>query len=126
MIQETCQSQKTSQRRDQQKNLDWDDKGRMILDNRVVPGSNIDDLFQSALRKKKEILLYPVFTSSNQCYGRAFRLLPPEQKPLFLGSLMFSKALVAIARHLHASQTGEKKIQTKKKRSCPVVASCPR
>ena len=38
------------------KNLDWDDKGRMILDNRVVPGSNIDDLFQSALKKRDPTL----------------------------------------------------------------------
>ena len=27
------------------KNLDWDDKGRMILDNRVVPGSNLTICF---------------------------------------------------------------------------------
>ena len=38
------------------KNLDWDDKGHMILDNRVVPGSNIDDLFQSALKKRDPTL----------------------------------------------------------------------
>ena len=38
------------------KNLDWDDKGRMILDNCVVPGSNIDDLFQSALKKRDPTL----------------------------------------------------------------------
>ena len=38
------------------KNLDWDDNGCMILDNRVVPGSNIDDLFQSALRKRNPTL----------------------------------------------------------------------
>ena len=81
------------------KNLDWDEKGRMILDNRVVPGSNIDDLFQSAL---KEILLYPAFASLNQCYGRAFRLLRPEQKRLFLGSSTLSEAVVAIARQVHA------------------------
>ena len=94
------------------KNLDWDDKDCMILDNRVVAGLKIDDLFQSAL--KKEILLYPAFTSSNQCYGRVFRLLRPKQKRLFFGSSMLSKAVVAIARHLHALQTGEKKIQMRK------------
>ena len=38
------------------KNLDWDDKGCMILDNRVVPGSNIGDLFQSALKKRDPTL----------------------------------------------------------------------
>ena len=38
------------------KNLDWDDKGRMILDNRMLPGSNIDNLFQSALKKKDSTL----------------------------------------------------------------------
>ena len=38
------------------KNLDWDDKGCMILDNRVVPGSNINDLFQSALKKSDPTL----------------------------------------------------------------------
>ena len=38
------------------KNLDWDDKGCMILDNRVVPGLNIDDLFQSALKKRDPTL----------------------------------------------------------------------
>ena len=27
------------------KNLDWDADGQMVLDNRVVPGSNIEDLF---------------------------------------------------------------------------------
>ena len=39
------------------KNLYWNDEGRMILDNRVVPGSNIDDLFQSALNKRDPTLL---------------------------------------------------------------------
>ena len=38
------------------KNLDWDDEGCMILDNRMVPGSNIDDLFQSALKKRDPTL----------------------------------------------------------------------
>ena len=38
------------------KNLDWDDKGRMILDNHVVPGSNVDDLFQSSLKKRDPTL----------------------------------------------------------------------
>ena len=40
----------------------------MLLDDRVVPGSHIDDLFQSTL-------LYPVHASLNRCYGRAFKLL---------------------------------------------------
>ena len=38
------------------KNLDWDDEGLMILDNRVVPGSIIDDLFQSALKNRDATL----------------------------------------------------------------------
>ena len=54
------------------KNLDWDEDGQMLLDDRVVPGSHIDDLFQSTLN---ETQLYPVHASLNRCYGRAFRLL---------------------------------------------------
>ena len=38
------------------KNLDWDADGQMVLDNRVVPGSNIDDLFQSSLKKRNPTL----------------------------------------------------------------------
>ena len=38
------------------KNLIWDDKSCMILDNRVVSGSNIDNLFQSALKKRDPAL----------------------------------------------------------------------
>ena len=39
------------------KNLDWDADGQMVLDNRVVPDLNIDDLFQSALKKRNPTLL---------------------------------------------------------------------
>ena len=38
------------------KNLNWDDEGRIILHNHVVSGSNIDDLFQSALKKRDPTL----------------------------------------------------------------------
>ena len=55
------------------KNLDWNEDGQMLLDDRVVPGSHINDLFQSAL--KNETQLYAVHASLNRCYGRAFKLL---------------------------------------------------
>ena len=38
------------------KNLDWNEDGQMILDDRVVPGSHIDDLFQSTLKKQDPTL----------------------------------------------------------------------
>ena len=38
------------------KNLDWNEDGQMLLDNRVVPGSHIDDLFQSTLKKRDPTL----------------------------------------------------------------------
>ena len=38
------------------KNLDWDEDGRMLLDDRVVLGSHIDDLFQSTLKKRDPTL----------------------------------------------------------------------
>ena len=38
------------------KNLDWDENGQMLLDDRVVPGSHIDDLFQSTLKKRDPTL----------------------------------------------------------------------
>ena len=38
------------------KNLDWNEDGQMLLDDRVVPGSHIDDLFQSILKKRDPTL----------------------------------------------------------------------
>ena len=38
------------------KNLDWDEDGQMLLDDRVVPGSHIDNLFQSNLKKRDPTL----------------------------------------------------------------------
>ena len=38
------------------KNLDWNEDGQMFLDDRVVPGSHIDDLFQSNLKKRDPTL----------------------------------------------------------------------
>ena len=38
------------------KNLDWNKDGQMFLDDRVVPGSHIDDLFQSPLKKRDPTL----------------------------------------------------------------------
>ena len=38
------------------KNLDWNEDGQMLLDGRVVPGSHIDDLFQSTLKKRDPTL----------------------------------------------------------------------
>ena len=38
------------------KNLDWDEDGQMLLDDRVVPGSHINDLFQSNLKKRDPTL----------------------------------------------------------------------
>ena len=38
------------------KNLDWNEDGQMLLDDRVVPGSHIDDLFQSTLKKRDSTL----------------------------------------------------------------------
>ena len=38
------------------KNLDWNEDGQMLLDDRVVPGSHIDDLFQSNLKKRDPTL----------------------------------------------------------------------
>ena len=37
-------------------NLDWDKDGQMLLDDRVVPGSHIDNLFQSTLKKRDPTL----------------------------------------------------------------------
>ena len=38
------------------KNLDWNEDGQMLLDHRVVPGSHIDNLFQSTLKKRDPTL----------------------------------------------------------------------
>ena len=38
------------------KNLDWNEDGQMLLDDRVVPGSHIDDLFLSTLKKRDPTL----------------------------------------------------------------------
>ena len=38
------------------KNLDWNEDGQMLLHDRVVPGSHIDDLFQSTLKKRDPTL----------------------------------------------------------------------
>ena len=38
------------------KNLDWNEDGQMLLDDRVVPGSHIDDLSQSTLKKRDPTL----------------------------------------------------------------------
>ena len=54
-LQKTCQGQKTTLRTKKQK--DWDADDQMALDNQMVPGSNIDDLFQSALKKRNPIFL---------------------------------------------------------------------
>ena len=37
----------------EQKNLSWDSEGRMLLDERPLPGRNIDDLLLSTLKDKK-------------------------------------------------------------------------
>ena len=55
------------------KNLDWNEDGQMLLDDRVVPGFHIDDLFQSTLKKRDPTL--PSVHELNRCYGRAFKLL---------------------------------------------------
>ena len=36
----------------EQKNLDFDDKGQILLDERVIPGSDINQIFQSVLNKQ--------------------------------------------------------------------------
>ena len=94
------------------KNLDWDSDGQMVLDNRVVPGSNIDDLFQSALKKRNPTL--PGVREFESLLWRVFRLLRPEKKRLFLRISSLSKTVVAIARHLYAPQTSEKKFKRRK------------
>ena len=37
-------------------NLDWNEDGQMVLNKRVVPGSQIDDLFQLTLKKENPTL----------------------------------------------------------------------
>ena len=95
------------------KNLDWDADGQMVLDNRVVPGLNIDNLFQSALKKRNPTLPGVREFESLLCES-IVRLLRSEKKRLFLGISSLSKTVVAIARHLYAPQTSEKKVQAKK------------
>ena len=36
----------------EQKNLDFDDKGQILLDKRVIPGSDINEIFQCVLNKQ--------------------------------------------------------------------------
>ena len=55
-FQKTNQSQKTIQRRHQQKEFNWNEDGQMILDGRVMPGSHIDDLLQSTVKKRDSTL----------------------------------------------------------------------
>ena len=38
------------------KNLDWNEDDQMVLDDQAVPGSHIDDLFQSTLKKRDPTL----------------------------------------------------------------------
>ena len=72
------------------KNLDWDADGQMVLDNRVVPGSNIKNLFQSALKKRNPILPGVREFESLLCES-IVRLLRSEKSGSFSGSRHFPK-----------------------------------
>ena len=51
-----AKAKKVLQNIKKQKALDYDSEGRLILDGRVIPGSNLDNLLQSALKKRNPTL----------------------------------------------------------------------